>query len=251
MYFSFFLSWHTTKMTPQSRATMIITIMAGTSTMGSISTTGVLRASEAENTLPSTVDYHVCYTHTGTTAGVLKQISKVVWVPWLDILSSDLSLCLPLQFKPFLPSRYPTAQLQAKLPMVLLHICSHPPFAVSHSLMSMEQENMPLYIALCRDIYWSHNYNSHVLYSSVYAHNQSCSMWKKLTTCAVKSIPFKAIYACTAEASTCVSAVGIGVTCMNPQFTLINICRWYQITHLVKLNRMTHNAYSDILIDNF
>ena len=51
MYFSFFLIWHTTKMTPKSRATIITTIMAGTSTMGSIPTTGILRASKAENTL--------------------------------------------------------------------------------------------------------------------------------------------------------------------------------------------------------
>ena len=45
-------------------------------------------------------------------------------------------------------------------------------------------------------------------------------------TGAVESISLITIYACTAEASNCVSAVGIGVTCMHPQFTLINIYRW-------------------------
>ena len=161
MYFSFFLSWHTTKMTPQSRATIIITIMAGTSTMGSIPTTGELRASKAENTL--LINYRL--------SCMLHKVSHF----------SDLRLCLPLQFKPFSASRYPTSQLQAKLPMVLLHICSHPPFAVSHSLMSIEQEDIPLYIALCQDTSDPPHYNSHALMfvyfiSNVFVHNQSYSM---------------------------------------------------------------------------
>ena len=42
----------------------------------------------------------------------------------------------PLQFNPFLSSWKPVLQMQWKLPMVLLHICSQPPLLVSHSLMS-------------------------------------------------------------------------------------------------------------------
>ena len=51
MYFSFFLSWYTIKMTPQSTALIITTTMAGTSTNGSSPTPGGLRASKAENIL--------------------------------------------------------------------------------------------------------------------------------------------------------------------------------------------------------
>ena len=63
----------------------------------------------------------------------------------------DLRFCLPMQFNPSTSSRYPTSQLQKKLPMVLLHLCSHPPFAVSHSSMSRVQENTSLHVHyICR-----------------------------------------------------------------------------------------------------
>ena len=43
---------------------------------------------------------------------------------------------LPVQLNPFPSNRYPMLQLQAKLPTVLVQICSQPPFVVLHSLMS-------------------------------------------------------------------------------------------------------------------
>ena len=58
---------------------------------------------------------------------------------------TNLRFCSPVQFNPSPSSRYPPSQLQKKLPMVLVHLCSHPPFAVSHSSMSMEQENTQLH----------------------------------------------------------------------------------------------------------
>ena len=53
----------------------------------------------------------------------------------------------PLQFNPLSSSPYPVLQLQLKLPMVLVQLCSQPPFAVWHSLMSVEQQNIK--ISLC------------------------------------------------------------------------------------------------------
>ena len=52
----------------------------------------------------------------------------------------DLWYCSPLQFKPFWSNRCPSWQLQVELPMVSVQSCSHPPFAVSHSLMSVMQQ---------------------------------------------------------------------------------------------------------------
>ena len=43
----------------------------------------------------------------------------------------------PLQFNPFSSSWYPVSQLQMKLPMVSVQLCSQPPFPASHSSMSM------------------------------------------------------------------------------------------------------------------
>ena len=45
---------------------------------------------------------------------------------------------VPLQFNPFSYSWYPVSQLQMKLPIVLIQLCSQPPFAVLHSLMSTD-----------------------------------------------------------------------------------------------------------------
>ena len=52
----------------------------------------------------------------------------------------DLWYCSPLQFKPFWSNMCPSWQLQVELPMVSVQSCSHPPFAVSHSLMSVMQQ---------------------------------------------------------------------------------------------------------------
>ena len=45
----------------------------------------------------------------------------------------------PPQLNPFSSSLYPVPQLQMKFPIVLVQLCSQPPFPVLHSLMSVEQ----------------------------------------------------------------------------------------------------------------
>ena len=49
---------------------------------------------------------------------------------------------VPLQFSPFPSSWYPVSQLQMKLPIVLVQLCSQPPFAMLHSLMSVKQQGI-------------------------------------------------------------------------------------------------------------
>ena len=54
---------------------------------------------------------------------------------------------LPLQFNSF--SWYPVSQLQMKLSMVLVQLCSQPPFPVLHSLLVL-RNNKALILCLCR-----------------------------------------------------------------------------------------------------
>ena len=52
-----------------------------------------------------------------------------------------LLINLPEQLNPFSSKRYPTVQLQEKLPTALVQICSQPPLVVLHSLMSGRRGN--------------------------------------------------------------------------------------------------------------
>ena len=45
---------------------------------------------------------------------------------------------LPVQSNPLLSRLNPVLQEQEKLPSMLVHVCSHPPLSVKHSLMSGE-----------------------------------------------------------------------------------------------------------------
>ena len=99
-----------------------------------------------------------------------------------------------------------------KLSTVLVQLCSQPPFAVSHSLISNK--------------FTQHqNINFTVTCKLHELHYDSMKSRVQLYTCAIKSISFKAFSTCTVEATICVSAVCIGIACMYPQFTLINICK--------------------------
>ena len=60
-YFSFFLSWYTTQMTPHSRAMIITNRTVGTSTAGSIPTPGELRADKEKIYCSSSIDCHMMY----------------------------------------------------------------------------------------------------------------------------------------------------------------------------------------------
>ena len=53
----------------------------------------------------------------------------------------------------------------------------------------------------------------------------------QLHTCAINSISFKAFPTCAVEAAIVVSAGGIGMACMCPHFTLINICKNWRKLH--------------------
>ena len=54
----------------------------------------------------------------------------------------------------------------------------------------------------------------------------------QLHTFAIESISFKAFSTCTVEAAISVSTVCIGIACMCPQFTLINICKNWRKYHV-------------------
>ena len=55
-------------------------------------------------------------------------------------------------------------------------------------------------------------------------HDGGCVVCVFIHTCTVEAIAFKTLFTCAVEAAICVSAVGIGITCMGLQFTLVDIC---------------------------
>ena len=113
--------------------------------------TSVTAADEAPNGVSTnvftasicTVAFIDVYATTRHCFGESKSPSAIT-VPKHACTTFILNKLSPLQFNPFTSSWYPVSQLQMKLPMVLVQLCSQPPFAMLHSLISVEQQIIDL-----------------------------------------------------------------------------------------------------------